>query len=95
MKKTTEAATFNMANNIFTMAWNNNDAAKQEIEQILIMKVGERCPKNEIYFRVNEYCNNFDMNSTADFLYKKCFEQFKNEVPNKNELDSIIWTVLD
>lgn len=90
-----EAAIFALTDNIFSMAWNNNDAAKQEIEQILTMKVGERCAKNDIYFRVNEYCNNFELNSSADFLYKKCYEKFKNEVPNKKELDSIICTVLD
>ena len=80
---------------VFQVTWNNNDAAKKEIEQILEMKVGKRCADNEIYYKVNDYCNNFDMNSSAEFLYKKCYEQFKNVVKDKRKLDSIIWTVLD
>ena len=97
---TTDASTFKMFINnncipVFQATWNNNDAAKKEIEQILEMKVGKRCADNEIYYKVNDYCNNFDMNSSAAFLYKKCYEQFKNEIKDKSKLDSIIWTVLD
>jgi len=80
---------------VVQVTWNNNDAAKKEIERILEMKVGKRCADNEIYYKVNDYCNNFDMNSSAEFLYKKCAEHFKNEVKDEYELDEIIWTVLD
>ena len=100
MKNIFSAATINTYMNaagfkVFQFTWNNNDAAKKEIERILEMKVGERCADNEIYYKVNEYCNNFGMNSSAEFLYKKCYEHFKNEVKDKRKLDSIIWTVLD
>ena len=87
--------TCNFIDNVFNLKWNNNEAAKKEIEAILEMKVGKRCAKNEIYFKVNEYCNNFDLNSSAEFLYKKCVEHFKNDVKDKSKLDEIIWTVLD
>lgn len=93
--KNTKPFTINFTNNVFQFSWNNDESAKNEIEAILEMKVGERCAKNEIYYRVNEYCNNFDMNSSADFLYKKCAEHFKNVVKDKAKLDEIIWTVLD
>ena len=100
MKNIFSAATINTYMNaagfqVFQFTWNNNDAAKKEIERILEMKVGKRCADNEIYYKVNEYCNNFGMNSSAEFLYKKCYEHFKNEVKDKRKLDSIIWTVLD
>ena len=100
MKNIFSASTINTYINaagipVFQATWNNNDAAKKEIEQILEMKVGKRCADNEIYYKVNDYCNNFDMNSSAEFLYKKCYDQFKNEIKDKSKLDSIIWTVLD
>mgnify|MGYP003427531467 CR=1 FL=1 len=100
MKNIFSASTINTYINaagipVFQATWNNNDAAKKEIEQILEMKVGKRNADNEIYYKVNDYCNNFDMNSSAEFLYKKCYEQFKNVVKDKSKLDSIIWTVLD
>lgn len=100
MKNIFSASTINTYINaagipVIQATWNNNDAAKKEIERILEMKVGKRCADNEIYYKVNDYCNNFDMNSSAEFLYKKCAEHFKNEVKDEYELDSIIWTVLD
>lgn len=100
MKNIFSASTINTYINaagipVFQTTWNNNDAAKKVIEQILEMKVGKRCADNEIYYKVNDYCNNFDMNSSAAYLYKKCYEEFKNVVKDKSKLDSIIRIVLD
>jgi len=77
----------------FKAEWDNNDkeAAIQEILAILEMKVGPRSPKNEIYYKVNEFCNQFDLNSSFDFLASKIRKEFAG-TPN---LEEIIYTVLD
>lgn len=78
---------------IFNAKWDNNDkeAACKEILAILKMKVGPRSPKNEIYYKVNEFCNQFDLNSSFDFLASKIRKEFAG-TPN---LEEIIYTVLD
>jgi hypothetical protein len=77
----------------FKAEWDNNDkeAACKEILEILEMKVGPRSPKNEIYYKVNEFCNQFDLNSSFDFLASKIRKEFAG-TPN---LEEIIYTVLD
>lgn len=100
MKTINDSCTVNEFKNeagidVIQIYWNNNEAAKKEIEQILEMKVGKCCADNEIYYQVNEYCNNFDMNSGAEFLYNKCVEHFKDIIKDKSKLEEVIWTVLD
>lgn len=77
----------------FKAEWDNNDkdAATQEILKILEMKVGPRSPKNEIYYKVNEFCNKFDLNSSFDFLASK----IRKEFAGTPDLEEIIYTVLD
>ena len=77
----------------FKAEWDNNnkEAAQQEILKILEMKVGPRSPKTEIYYKVNEFCNKFDLNSSFDFLASKIRAEFAG-TPN---LEEIIYTVLD
>lgn len=77
----------------FKAEWDNSnkEAATQEILKILEMKVGPRSPKTEIYYKVNEFCNKFDLNSSFDFLASKIRKEFAG-TPN---LEEIIYTVLD
>lgn len=79
--------------NVIVQEWdtNNKAAAMKEIEEILTMKVGPRCPDNEIYWEVNDYCNTLDFNAPYNVLFAACKKKFGN-VQN---IDSIINTVLD
>lgn len=82
-----------IAPNAIYLEWDESEKAEAiaEIEQILTMKVGPRCPKNEIYWQVNDYCNTLPFNADYSFLFNKCKDKFKN-VPN---IDRIINIVLD
>lgn len=78
---------------VFNAKWDNDakEEACKEILAILEMKVGPRTPETEIYYQVNEFCNQFDLNSSFDFLSNKIKEHFAG-TPN---LEEIIYTVLD
>ena len=81
------------APNAIYLEWDESEKAEAiaEIDQILTMKVGPRCPKNEIYWQVNDYCNTLPFNESYSFLFKKCKQKFANI----NNIDEIIDTVLD
>lgn len=81
------------ADNVIIQEWDeqNLGAAMKYIEEVLTMKVGKRCPANEIYWRVNDYCNTLPFNAEYKFLFNECMKQFKG-IPN---IEKIINTVLD